>query len=275
MMTKRPILVCLATLTLAMSMRAANWPEHPTLQAIRATAAPSIDGDLSDAAWQNAPEFTGFTQHDPVDGEPPTMPTSIRIVYDDEAIYFGAKMTDPGKVTTQLARRDSFTQSDFISINIDPTLDRLSGSAFTLNPANVQVDSILFSDINEDASWDGVWSSATKIVSDGWIAEVRIPYSQLRFPDKPVHTWGLNITRRTVRNNEWVRIVNTKKGETGFVSHFADIVGLEGIRRGRPFELVPYAVMREDVQTRADRNNPFIDRNEMRADAGLDLKYGR
>jgi len=263
----------LLTLALGPSLFAANWPEHPTLRAVRATATVTIDGDLSDAAWQNAPEFTEFTQHDPVDGAPPTMRTSIRILYDDDAIYFGAKMEDPERPTGILARRDTFTQADFLSINLDPQLDRLSGNAFTISPSNVQVDTVLYNDIGEDGTWDGVWDSATKIVADGWIAEVRIPYSQLRFHDKPVHVWGLNITRRTVRNNEWVRIVNTRKGETGFVSHFADIVGLEGIRRGRSLELVPYAVARADVRTRADAANPLLDTRDHRADAGLDVKY--
>jgi hypothetical protein len=252
---------------------AANWPEHPTLRAVRVAAGPTIDGDLSDPAWQSAPEFIDFTQHDPIDGAAPTMRTSVRIVYDDEAIYFGTKVEDPHPPTALLVRRDSFTPSDFLSFNIDPQLDRLSGAAFTVTPTNVKIDSILYNDIGEDISWDGVWDSATKVVADGWIAEMRIPFSQLRFPDKPVHVWGINITRRTVRNNEWVRVVNTRKGDTGFVSHFADIVGLEGIRRGRPLELVPYAVARSDYRTRRDRENPFLETQDHRLDGGLDLKY--
>jgi len=271
-MRKRSIAVFLL-LVCAAAARAANWPEHPVLHAVRAVQSPVVDGDLSDPAWQNAPEFTDFTQHDPDDGKPATMPTSVRIVYDDHAIYFGVKMTDPQKPTGLLVRRDSFVQSDFLSINIDPRHDHLSGNAFTVQPAGVQGDTILYNDIGEDPSWDGVWDSSVKIVPDGWIAEVRVPFSQLRFPDKPVHVWGLNITRRTVRNNEVVRIVNTKKGETGFVSHFADIDGLEGIHRGKPLELVPYSVARSDVLTRADRNNPLIQRNDYRADGGLDVKY--
>lgn len=259
--------------TLATSLYGANWPEHPVLHAVRVSAPPAIDGDLSDRAWQSAPEFTDFTQHDPDDGRPSTMRTSIRIVYDDHAIYFGAKMSDPGRPTALPARRDTFNQSDFLSINIDPQLDRLSGNAFTISPANGQVDTVLYNDIGEDPSWDSVWESATKIVPDGWIAEVRIPFSQLRFADKPVQVWGVNITRRTTRNNEIARIVNTRKGETGFVSHFADIVGLEGIHRGRSLELVPYAVARSDVLTRLDRNDPISDRMDHRGDGGLDLKY--
>lgn len=274
-MHKRAILVSMAIVVATGAAHAANWPEHPVLRAVRVAVGPTIDGDLSDAAWQNAPEFTGFTQHDPDDGKPPTMATSVRIVYDEHAIYFGAKMTDPQRPSLVLLRRDTFSQqSDFLSINIDARLDRLSGAAFTITPANVQIDSILYNDIGEDGSWDGVWDSAVKIVPDGWVAEVRIPFSQLRFPDKPVHVWGINITRRTVRNNEWVRIVNTKKGETGFVSHFADIVGLEGIHRGRPLEMAPYSVARSDILTHADPNNPLLRNHDYRADGGLDVKYG-
>jgi hypothetical protein len=273
-MSKRAALTLIALTLCAAPSRAANWPEHPILRAVRVSKPPVIDGDLSDPAWQSAPEFTDFTQHDPDDTKPPTMRTSIRILYDDKAIYFGARMDDTHRPTALLARRDSFVQTDFLSINIDSQHDRLSGAAFTVYPSGTQVDSILYNDIGEDGSWDAVWDSATKTLADGWVAEVRVPFSQLRFPEKPVHVWGLNITRRTVRNNEWVRIVNTPKGQTGFVSHFADIEGIEGIHRERPLELVPYAVGRSDVMTRADRSNPFIDQMKFRNDAGLDVKYG-
>ena len=252
--------------------RAANWPDRPTLQAVRTATPPVIDGDLSDAAWQTAPEFTDFTQHDPVDGAPATMRTSFRVLFDDDAVYFGAFMEDPHPPTALLVRRDSFVDTDFISINIDSQHDRLSGAAFTISPASVQVDSILYNDIGEDVSWDAVWDSSAKVVAGGWVAEVRVPFSQLRFPAKETHTWGINVTRRTVRNNEWVRIVNTRKGETGFVSHFADLTGLDGIRRGRAFELVPYGVSRADLRT-GFLDNPLIDEREHRIDGGLDLKY--
>ncbi|MEK6371779.1 MAG: DUF5916 domain-containing protein [Acidobacteriota bacterium] len=273
-MSKRAVFVLFAMTICAAPARAANWPEHPILRAVRVSKPPVIDGDLSDPAWQSAPEFTDFTQHDPDDTKPATMRTSIRILYDDKAIYFGAKIDDTHRPTALLTRRDSFVQTDFLSINIDSQHDRLSGAAFTVYPSGTQVDSILYNDIGEDGSWDAVWDSATKILADGWIAEVRVPFSQLRFPEKPVHVWGLNITRRTVRNNEWVRIVNTPKGQTGFVSHFADIEGIEGIHRGRPLELVPYAVGRSDVLSRTDRSNPFLDQIKYRNDAGLDVKYG-
>ncbi len=261
-------LVCAAA-----AARGANWPERPTLHAVRATSPIVIDGDLSESAWQNAPEFTDFTQHDPEDGKPATLRTSVRILYDDNAIYFGAKMTDPNPPTALLARRDNFVNSDFLSINIDSQHDRLSGNAFTVTPAGEQLDTVLYNDIGEDASWDGVWEASMRIVPDGWIAEVRVPFSQLRFPEKEHQVWGLNITRRTVRTNEVSRIVNTPKGETGFVSHFADVDGLDGIHRGRAFELVPYGVARSDVRSRFDRADPFLRQSKEKGDGGLDLKY--
>src|SRR5438445_2432868 len=131
---------------IAVSVHAANWPEHPVLHAVRVTKAPVIDGDLNDPAWQQAPEFTDFTQHDPDDTKPATMRTSIRIVYDDSAIYFGAKMTDPQRPSSLLFRRDTFGNFDFLSINLDPQHDRLSGNAFTVTPANEQGDTVLYND---------------------------------------------------------------------------------------------------------------------------------
>src|SRR6267378_5785053 len=106
-MHRRLILVLLA-LVLPVAAVAASWPEHPVLHAVRVAQGPVIDGDLSDPAWQRAPEFTDFTQHDPDDTKPATMRTSVRIVYDDAAIYFGAKMTDPNPPTALLYRRDTF-----------------------------------------------------------------------------------------------------------------------------------------------------------------------
>jgi hypothetical protein len=269
---KRTIL-CLVLLASAPLARAANWPERPVLHAVRATSPVIIDGDLSDAAWQAAPAFTDFTQHDPDDGKPSTLPTSVKILYDDKAIYFGARMVDDHPPTALLSRRDVLVNGDFLSINIDSQHDRLSGNAFTVTPAGEQGDTVLYNDIGEDPSWDGVWESAVKTVPDGWIAEVRIPFSQLRFPDRENQVWGINITRRIMRLQEIVRIVNTPKGGVGFVSHFADLDGINGIRRGKPLELVPYGVARSDVRSRFDRADPFLQSSEEKIDGGLDLKY--
>lgn len=248
-------------------------PGRATYTAVRATAAPVVDGDLSDAVWQSAPEITGFTQRDPDEGKPATQQTRLRIVYDDAAIYFGALMEDSGQVRPLLARRDSdLNAGDYIRISIDSQHDRLNGAAFVVNASNVQMDMILYNDIYEDITWDAVWESSTRTVAGGWTAEVRIPYSQLRFPERDVHTWGINVSRWTARIAESSRLAFNPKNESAFVSRFADLTGIAGIRPRRAFEIVPYGVARTDLHSRDD--NPFVPSSAHRMDAGLDLKYG-
>src|SRR6185503_6032853 len=104
----------------------------------------------------------------------------------------------------------------------------------------------LHSDAISDPDWDAVWQSATRVVPDGWIAEVAIPLSQLRFPDRPVQTWGINLGRMLSRRNEVTRLVFTPKDEAGFVSRFAHLTGLEGLRPRGQLELLPYAAVRMD-----------------------------
>lgn len=263
--------IALALLT-AVTLTAQDAKTRPTYQAVRAAQAPSIDGDLSDAAWQNAPEITGFTQREPNEGQPATQQTRVKVVYDDEAIYFGLMMEDTGQPTPLLARRDSdLNNGDYVRISIDSQQDRLNGAAFVVNASNVQADSILYNDIYDDSSWDAVWSSATKTVANGWTAEVRIPYSQLRFPDKDVHTWGFNVARWNARLREASRLVHTPKTESGFVSRFADLGPISGIHPKRGLEIVPYGVARTDLYSR--EANPFIQPSAHRMDAGVDVKY--
>jgi Domain of unknown function (DUF5916)/Carbohydrate family 9 binding domain-like len=270
----------LRTLTLALLMcvavpLAAQQPQRRSFTAVRAEKGPVIDGDLGDAAWQSAPEITGFTQHDPNDGQPAMQETKVKVVYDNDAIYFGAFMAEAQKVTPLLTRRDNdLNNSDYFRISIDSQLDRQNGASFMVNASNVQVDMVLYNDIYDDWSWDAVWHSAAKIVPGGWVAEVRIPYSQLRFPKRDVHTWGINFGRYTYRLKEAARLVNTPKNETGFVSRFADLTGIENIRPPRGFEVMPYGVARNDLHSRIDQNDPFAETSTGRIDGGVDMKYG-
>ncbi|HEX8410156.1 MAG TPA: DUF5916 domain-containing protein [Thermoanaerobaculia bacterium] len=268
----RRLIPVLAALPL-FSIVAQEAKPRPTFRAVRAEKAPVVDADLSDAAWANAPEMTGFTQRDPNEGQPATQQTRIKAAYTEEAIYFAAVMEDDGKATPLLARRDSdLNNGDYIRISIDSQQDRLNGAAFVVNASNVQMDMILYNDIYDDISWDAVWDSAAKITDRGWVAEVRIPYSQLRFQDKPVHTWGLNVSRWNARTRESSRLVHSPKTESGFVSRFGDLEGIEGVKPRRAFEVMPYAVARTDLRSRAD--NPFLSATTHNMDAGLDVKYG-
>lgn len=243
-------------------------------QAARVAKGPVIDGVLDDEAWAGAAELTGFTQRDPDEGKPATENTVVKVVYDEDAIYFGARLEDSQKVTTLLGRRDSQLESDWFRIYLDPHLDRRSGASFWVNPSNVQFDMVLYNDNWDAPDWDAVWESATSITPAGWIAEVRIPYSQLRFPDREKHRWGINLIRRIVRTNEYAYLVFTPKKESGFVSRFGFLDGIEGIKPRRAFEVAPYGVTRSDLRGTVAIGDPLNDPSEFRADAGVDLKYG-
>ncbi|HXI12682.1 MAG TPA: DUF5916 domain-containing protein [Thermoanaerobaculia bacterium] len=243
-------------------------------RAMRAARAPSIDGDLSDEAWTAAEEISGFTQRDPDEGKPATQNTTVRVLYDENAIYLAARMDDTSPVTTRLGRRDQSLESDWFRVYLDPHHDRRSGASFQVNPSNVQFDTALFNDTSSDPDWDAVWESATSVDPKGWSAELRIPYSQLRFPNRPVHTWGINFVRRISRNNENVRLIHTSKKETGFVSRFGDLTGIEGIRPRRGLEILPYAVARGDMRNSISRIDPYNSTRELGADLGVDVKYG-
>jgi hypothetical protein len=271
-MMLRRLVPLLAAIT-SLSLTAQEAKPRPVFKAVRAQLAPIVDGDLSDAVWQNAPEMTGFTQRDPSEGQPAKLQTRVKAAYTEEAIYFAAVMEDEQRATPLLARRDSdLNNGDYIRISIDSQHDRQNGAAFVVNASNVQMDMTLYNDIYDDISWDAVWDSEAKITANGWVAEVRIPFSQLRFPARDVHVWGLNVSRWNARTRESSRLVHSPKTESGFVSRFGDLEGIEGVKPKRGFEIMPYGVARTDLQSRA--SNPFIQASSHRMDAGLDVKYG-
>src|SRR5688572_7073392 len=180
--------------------------ELPEYRAVRVAKSPVIDGVLEDEAWSQAPEITGFTQRDPDEGKPATESTVVKVVYDDDAIYFGARMSDSKPVTSLLGRRDTQLDSDWFRVYLDAQFDRRSGASFWVNPANVQFDMVIFNDGWDDPAWDAVWESQTRTTPEGWTAEMRIPYSQLRFPPRAQHTWGIQLVRHISRNNESARL---------------------------------------------------------------------
>ena len=118
-----------------------------------------IDGRLDDAAWQSATPVGGFVQAEPVEGAAVDEATEVRILFDDEAVYIGARMFDasPATIARQLVRRDELGQYDYFEVSLDPDLDRRTGYRFRVSAAGVQIDDYLFNDISEDRTWDAVW----------------------------------------------------------------------------------------------------------------------
>jgi hypothetical protein len=172
--------------------------------AARATGSPRIDGRLDDEAWTSAIPIADFWQVDPDEGEPASEPTEARVLYDDHAIYIGIRAWDSqaDQITARLTRRDEDSFSDWLIVAIDSYHDHRTGYAFFVNPAGVKRDAYLFDDGNDDDSWNAVWDVEVSRDPDGWSAEFRIPWSQLRFAKQESNDFGSQILRTITRLNE-------------------------------------------------------------------------
>ena len=165
-------------------LEGATVPTGLILPAVRVQGeAPVIDGLLSDEVWTSAPVATDFTQLEPNEGAIPTERTEVRVLYGADALFVAFRAYDsaPDSIAGQLTRRDTESYSDAVHVLIDSYFDKRTAFHFGVNPVGVKLDIYRFDDTQEDASWDAVWDVATRIDSEGWTAEFRIPYSQLRF----------------------------------------------------------------------------------------------
>jgi len=253
-------------------------PVQPTssyaLQALRATEPPTIDGRLDDASWARAAPATGFLQMEPNAGSPASHRTEVRVLYDDGALYVGARMHDPrpDSIAAQLMRRDGEGYSDWFHVGVDSYHDRRTAFVFGVNPRGVQRDLVIYNDSQEDMSWDAVWEAAAVIDSLGWSAEVRIPLSQLRFDggadaSAGERTWGIDFQREVARAGEesfWAPIY---PNSPGIVSLFGELNGLKGLSPPKRVEILPYT---RASATRApgEAGDPFHSATDLAGAAG-------
>ena len=248
----------------------------PVIGAVRLRGeVPRIDGVPDDAAWAQAPRAIEFTQFDPHPGEPATERTEARVLYGEDAIYvaFWAFDSAPDSVVGQLTRRDQPSYSDYVAVQIDSYFDRRTAFDFQINPEGVKSDVFRFDDTNEDPGWDAVWDGAAVRTADGWTAEFRIPYSQLRFREDAEQTWGINFIRRIARRQEMATWADVRRGNAQIVSAFGQLQGLEGIEPPRRLEITPYSVARVS-RGPGDEANPFYRKNDTFGTVGADLKFG-
>jgi hypothetical protein len=249
------------------------------LNATRVVGNIHIDGQLDEPAWRTAEVVTAFTESYPNPGIPASERTEARIIYDGAAIYVGIRMyeSQPDSVAAPLARRDAQgIFSDWVHVLIDSYHDRRTAFRFSVNPRGVQQDAFHYDDSREDGDWDAVWRVVTRVDSVGWVAEFRIPLSQLRFHKHSGATkqvWGVQIMRDIARRNQRFSWAPWTPNDGGFVSRFGELHGLSGIRPVRRLQVQPYASV---ALTRApgNANNPFYNSNDIGRATGADLKVG-
>jgi len=225
-------------------------PGDYLLQAALLAVPPTIDGVMDEATWDDAVPIDHFTQLETEEGQPATEPTEIRIGYDHETLYIGARCDDdePDKIRATVMNRDgSLSYEDAVMVILDTFHDRQSGFLFMVNPLGAKYDATVRQEgeeINED--WDGLWRAAATRDDKGWTAEIAIPFRTLRFPRRDVQTWGINVGRFIARKREesyW----KPMERSYGFwarykVSKFGEITGLTALERGSRFRVKPYVL---------------------------------
>ena len=231
--------------------------------------APVIDGVLDDEAWQNVNVATDFVMFRPERGtpEPKNLKTTVKIVYDNEAIYFSAFLQDdkPNEIPMEFQTRDHFGNADFFGIVLNPQNDGVNQTEFFVMSTGNQNDAKVLPNGNEDWNWDAVWYSEVTVVENGWIVEVKIPYSALRFSNEPIQTWSMNFHRRHQKTNEqysW-NFIPLDKGNIGLFDGL--LTGIKNIDPPVRLSFSPY-VSASTTALEADYNFGWS--------AGMDLKLG-
>ncbi len=273
-MTLRKIICLPVLLVYGISL----YSQEKSLTAIKATQAPQIDGNLNDAAWYDAGEATDFIQNYPASGKPASQKTTIKVVYDNTAIYVGAYLyDDPSQIRKQITARDAeqLKDVDYFSIFFDTYNDNQNGFQFVVTSANVQSDAKLGPNYTGDfgnygdKTWDAVWESKVQMQKDGWTVEMKIPYISLRFAKKDLQDWGVQFLRLIRRTNEACFWNEVKPTVNGFVNQFGNYAGLKDLQPPLRLSFSPYVSTgyRSSPQ-RSGFSTTWL------GSGGMDVKYG-
>lgn len=246
-----------------------SFADSSVIRAVRVNIPPTLDGFLNDEAWKHAVPISNFTQRELHEGKPATERTEVRIVYDDHALYIGAWCydSDPEGIVASAMKRDfDIDVEDDFEVILDTYHDKRNGFLFVVNPNGARYDALVTDEgqsVNSD--WNGLWDARATITSEGWFAEIEIPFSTLRFPDHQEQVWGINFERNIRRKREqvlwqgWLRNYELEK-----VSHAGTLTGLDNVHRGTSIEVKPYLLggFENDTTARSSQTK-----------AGLDIKY--
>ncbi|MBE0649019.1 MAG: carbohydrate binding family 9 domain-containing protein [Bacteroidales bacterium] len=243
-----------------------------SIQAIRTDETIKIDGILDETIWAGAPVAEYFIQQRPYNGAPASLPTQVKYLYDNSGLYVGAIMHDPSpdSILKQLGLRDSDNlNADYFTLMLSPFDDGLNAFAFRVYASDVQTDYKVSSesDFHTDVSWDAVWQSKARITEAGWVVEMKIPYSAIRFSKTEIQTWGMNCQRdirRTRELSSW-NFIDAKV--EGIVNQSGLLLGIEGIKPPLRLSLTPY------VSGYVEKN-PDYKEWQFSYNYGADLKYG-
>ncbi|MCF8302347.1 MAG: carbohydrate binding family 9 domain-containing protein [Bacteroidales bacterium] len=229
---------------------------------------PTIDGQLDEDFWQSIAPITNFMQHSPDFEAQPSFRTEVRIAYSDHAVYVSALMHDPNpdSILTQLGNRDDWLNADYFGIRFDTYNKMQDAYIFEVTASGVQRDRRI-----QDHTYDAVWKSAVQITSKGWVAEMKIPYSALRFPKKDIQEWRLQLTRSIRRYREYDQWALEEKGSSNKLIYWGTLNGIKNIEAPLRLSITPYLSLYGEHYDDGNHETGNISRG---FSGGMDLKYG-
>ncbi len=242
--------------------------------AIRLEQPLNIDGILDESLYSTTAN-DHLVQFQPNNGVLCSEDTEFWVGYDDNALYIGAMMYDssPDSIVARMSRRDGGESSDFIAVAIDSYYDKRSGFWFSINPVGSIMDGTTSNDSNNDDAWDGIWDGQSKIIDNGWVTEIKIPFSQLRFNKADENIMGISFIRLIHRREEINFFTHRTLDESGIVSRFAMLRGIKNIQPSKRLEMTPYITGNYGI-LRTEDENPFYNGKDSDINIGTDLKMG-
>jgi hypothetical protein len=234
---------------------------------------PRIDGVLDEAFWRTIEPVSAFKQRLPAEGAEPTERTDVRIAFDDQSLYFGVTMFDsePDKIVRAIMQREGrFDQDDRFILGLDTYFDHRNAYIFDCNPLGAQGDAMITDEGAPDWNWEAVYRTEARVTDLGWVVEIAVPFTTIRYPDAPEFDMGVAFYRHIRRKNEedlWP-LIGLRYRQQFQVSQFARLTGLKNLRQHHNVEVKPYGL--------AGVLSPGRDTAgaEVTRDAGVDVKYG-
>ena len=271
--------VLLALFGFAAPLAAQSAEIPPPLAISRAAGPIVVDGTLSDPGWQGAATMEAAWETQPGDNLPAKVKTTVFVTYDERSLYLGIQCDDPrpDQVRAPYVDRDQVLGTDDnVAIFLDPRNDRRSALEFRVNPRGIQGDGV-WNEANqsEDFSPDFFYDSAARVTPKGWTAEVRIPFSSLRYGNQDPQSWGILVWRNYPREFRYAfHSSPIPRGSNCLICRMRTITGLTGLPSAGHFVAAPYVTGKAEGRPE-DPSDPrsSFSYPPARGNAGGDVKW--
>jgi hypothetical protein len=249
----------------------------PEIHAVRVGTPIILSGKLDDPQWLRAVPVELKFEASPGENTPARQRTVAMVLYDQENIYLGFRCFDsvPGSIRANLSDRDKIFNDDYVIATIDTYNNYQRGFEFGVNPFGIQGDLLMMGSGNEDISYDMVWQSAAARNSEGWTAEMAIPFKSLSFSGSQNQTWTISLLRNIPRNNRYLCTwTPLDRNNPSYIAQGGRLTGLDGIKPGFSLDFLPYTMIQKSG-TRSDFSDPAspMNRGSLKARFGGGVQY--